>query len=356
MTREIGFLIYPNFQLLDLTGPLDTFRMVAEVTDREPYAIEVVSPAGGSIASSCGVKVSAQPFRPKAYDTFFVVGGGLPTTTPGAVARSLRNAANTGAQNARRVASVCTGAFILASAGLLDGRRATTHWKYAVLLQRQYPRVRVHADRLFTNDRNIWTSGGVSSGIDLALALIEEDLGIAISKATARMLLAYHTRPGSQSQFSTRPDVGLFSDRVRDVLTYMRQHLEGNLSLAKLSEVAGLGPRQFGRAFFADTGETPAKAVERLRAESARQRVENGSEPIEVIAREVGFSDPARMRRAFLRTFGHPPQSLRRRAVQEQRAADLKKQSMQDLAIPRQQSPTRPNRNLRKPRRSHSDC
>jgi transcriptional regulator GlxA family with amidase domain len=177
--------------------------------------------------------------------------------------------------------------------------------------------VKVEGDRIFTKDGPIWTSAGVTAGIDLALAMIEEDLGSSVSHATAQMLVVYHRRPGGQSQFSALADMEPESDRIRDVLTYIREHLTEPLSTEQLAAIACLSPRQFVRTFLAETGETPAKAVERLRVEVAKQRVESGGEPIEIIARTVGFSDPERMRRAFIRVTGHPPQTIRRMAGQD---------------------------------------
>ena len=217
------------------------------------------------------------------------------------------------AKGARRIASVCTGAFILAASGLLDGRCATTHWKHAARLQREYSRVKVDGDRIFTREGGIWTSAGVTTGIDMALAMIEEDHGADLSHAVAQMLVVYHRRPGGQSQFSAIADMGFESDRIRNVPTYTRTPARIIVDRAS-GTVACLSPRQFGRAFLAETGETPAKAVERLRVEVARQRVERGAEPIEIIAHKIGFTDPERMRRAFIRVLGHPPQSIRRMA------------------------------------------
>ena len=319
MTRQIGFLIYPGFQLLDLTGPLDAFHMARRMSGSEPYKIRVVSPTGGLIGSSSGLEVMSQQVGRKPFDTFFVVGGGVLSACSDPPSQ-LANLARIAGRDARRVASVCTGAFILAHAGLLDGKNVTTHWKYAALLQRLFPRVRVDGDRIFVKDGNTWTSAGISAGVDLALALIEEDLGPSIARATAQMLVVYHRRPGGQSQFSALLEMEPESDRIRTVLTYIREHLPETLSVERLSEVACLSPRQFGRAFLSETGETPAKAVERLRTEVARERVENGNEPLEVIARNVGFVDPERMRRAFLRIFGHPPQSIRRMTARNAQA------------------------------------
>lgn len=214
----------------------------------------------------------------------------------------------------RRVASVCTGAFVLAECGLLDGRRATTHWRMAADLQREYPGIRVVSDSIFIQDDHIWTSAGITSGIDLALALIEEDCGAPVAVAVSQDLVVYYRRPGGQSQFSAMSEIAPESGRIRSALSYAREHLADSLSVERLAEVACLSPRQFARAFKAETGETPAKAVERLRAEVARVRVENDAEPVESIATAVGFSDPERMRRAFIRLYGEPPQGLRRKA------------------------------------------
>lgn len=314
MTRAVAFLVYPGFQILDLGGPLATFqvagRAAPEAASGPAYRLRVVSPEGGAVASSSGLAVVTETVGDAPLDTLVVVGG-TGAEEPAAVSE-VAAIVRARAAGTRRVASVCTGAFILAEAGLLDGRCATTHWQYAALLQRRYPRVRVEGDRIYARDGAVWTSAGISAGIDLALALVEDDLGPEVSRAAARTLVVYHRRPGGQSQFSALLDLEPASDRFRAVLTYAREHLGERLTTERLAGVACLSPRQFARAFAAETGETPAKAVERLRAEAARARIEGGPEPIEIIAREVGFGDPERMRRAFLRLFGHPPQAIRR--------------------------------------------
>src|SRR5471032_2081089 len=299
---DIAFLLYPGFQIQDLSGPLAAFEVAATINGGSRYRCEVVSLAGGSIYSSSGLEIVTRQIRTQPYDTLVVVGGSMsadPAILP-AISDQLNIAAVRGS---RRIASVCTGAFLLAAAGLLDGRRATTHWKYVARLQRQYPRIKVEGDRIFTKDQGIWTSAGVTSGIDLALAMIEEDLGSDTARETAQMLVVYHRRPGNQSQFSAMAAMEPESDRIRQ-----------ELSTEHLAAVACLSPRQFGRSFLTETGETPAKAVERLRVEVARLKVERSAEPIEIIARTSGFADPERMRRAFIRVTGHPPQSIRRMA------------------------------------------
>ncbi len=315
--RDVAFMVFPGFQIQDLSGPLAAFELAAKAAPDRSYRMHVVSEHGGPIGSSCGLQVITRSIEATSYDTFLVVGGEL-SLDPNDLAKAWSGIVRDAASTARRVASVCTGAFILAGAGLLDGRRATTHWRYTARLQRLFPRLKVKGDSIFTKDGDVWTSAGVTAGIDLALAMIEEDLGAEVSRATAKTLVVYHRRPGGQSQFSALLDMEPESDRIRDVLTYMRDHLAKTLSIETLAGVACLSPRQFGRAFLSETGETPAKAVERLRAEVAKPRIEQSSEPIEMIARSVGFTDPERMRRAFLRVFGHPPQAIRRTAVSEQ--------------------------------------
>lgn len=312
--REISFLVFPGFQLLDLSGPLAAFEMAGRMVNT-PYNIQILSLMGGVVTSSCGLPIITEPVEESPIDTFIVVGGS--PCFEAASVPILADIARDCASRARRVASVCTGAFLLAGAGLLDGKRATTHWKHAAALQRLHPQIKVDGDKIFIKDGNIWTSAGVCAGIDLALMLIEEDLGIEISRATARNLVVYHRRPGGQSQFSSLLEMDPESDRIRTALNYAREHLHEKLSVEQLAEIACLSPRQFGRAVFAETGETPAKVVERLRTEAARIKVENTSEPIELIAQHSGFSDPERMRRAFLRLFQQTPQELRRKAREE---------------------------------------
>jgi transcriptional regulator GlxA family with amidase domain len=207
-----------------------------------------------------------------------------------------------------------TGAFILAQAGLLSNRRATTHWMMAAELGRLYPDIRVDADRIFVQDGPIWTSAGMTAGIDLALAMIEHDHGTQVARSVARQLVLYHRRTGGQSQFSELLELAPKSDRIQNALAHAQSHLKNPLSLEELADAAHLSSRQFSRAFREETGQTPAKAVERLRVETARQMLQQGRHTIETVADETGFSDRERMRRAFLRTLGQPPQAVRRSA------------------------------------------
>jgi len=310
MALDIGFLVYPQFQLLDLSGPLAAFQVASRISGTNPYRLRVVSPAGGLIASSSGIEVLTQSIDECFFDTFIVVGGGETPTCP-VKAAELASIAQVCAPRARRVGSVCTGAFILAAAGILDGKHVTTHWRYTAALQRLFPRVKIDSNRIFTKDGAVWTSAGISAGIDVALAMIEEDLGLELSRAVAQDLVVYHRRPGGQSQFSTLLELDPESDRIREALSFARENLHLKLTVDRLAEIACLSPRQFSRAFMTETGETPAKAVERLRAEAARVLIETSSEPIEAIAKQVGFADPERLRRSFVRLFGQPPQGVR---------------------------------------------
>ena len=216
------------------------------------------------------------------------------------------------ALRARRVASVCSGAFLLAEAGLLTGRRVTTHWEYARRFQQEYPGVKLECDSIYIRDDKIWSSGGVTAGIDLALALIEDDVGLKWAQRTARVLVMYHRRMGGQSQFSAMLEMEPASDRLRRALNYAREHLDEDLPVERLAEAVHVGPRQFSRLFVRETGETPAKAVERLRTEAAHAQVTGTADSIDMIARRVGFASAERMRRAFVRLYGQPPQAVRR--------------------------------------------
>jgi transcriptional regulator GlxA family with amidase domain len=309
--RHVAFFVYPGFLLLDLSGPLEAF---ATANDLAPgsYRFSFMSIEGGEVESSSGLCVSTEAGVAAAIDTFIVAGD--PGLSDAAVSDDTVEFIRTAAIGARRTASVCMGAFMLAASGLLDGRRATTHWCWASRMKARYPAVRVDGDRIFVNDGGIWTSAGMTAGIDLALALIEEDLGRDIARTIARMMVVYYRRPGGQMQYSSLLDLDPASDRIRRALTFARENLTDPLSVEQLADEARLSVRQFSRAFRAATGLSPAKAVERLRAEAARPLVEDGRETLEAIAAAVGFADAERMRRAFVRTFGQSPQAMRRLA------------------------------------------
>ncbi|QWG21451.1 GlxA family transcriptional regulator [Bradyrhizobium sediminis] len=308
----IGVLIFPDFQLLDAAGPISAFEVGARFA-RQPPSIKVLAVKPGPVRSSSGVEMLARGLQPSAAITTLIVAGGEGVREAATCAKTLgfvRRLAKRGI----RVASVCSGAYILAEAGVLDGRRATTHWQRTRHFLKAYPRVKLEPDRIFVRDGNIWSSAGISAGIDLALAMVAEDYGDEIAQQTARQLVLYHRRSGGQSQFSSLLELKAPSGRFGPLLAWAREHLDAPLTVEDMAEQAGMSSRHFARAFIAETGTTPSKAVERLRIEVARQRVQSSSEAIERVAETTGFRDPERMRRAFIRAFGQPPQSLRRAA------------------------------------------
>jgi transcriptional regulator GlxA family with amidase domain len=308
----IGILIFPDFQLLDAAGPISVFEIAGHFADKiSPIRVLAVTP--GPVRSSSGVEIVARGLKPSGAISTLIVAGGWGVRTAATCPKTLafvRAVAKRGV----RVASVCSGAYILAEAGLLDGRRATTHWQRTQHFVSAYPKVKLEPDRIFVRDGNIWSSAGISAGIDLALALAAEDFGEEVVQKTARQLVLYHRRSGGQSQFSSLLELKAPSGRFGPLLGWAREHLDAPLTVEDLAEQAGMSSRHFTRAFIAETGTTPSKAVERLRIEVARQRVQSSSEAIERVAQSTGFRDPERMRRAFIRAFGQPPQSLRRAA------------------------------------------
>ncbi|MBV9827818.1 MAG: GlxA family transcriptional regulator [Alphaproteobacteria bacterium] len=312
MSRRVDILIFPQFQLLDAAGPISVFEHASRDLGSATYRVRVIARHAGAVASSSGIEMIAAGFADSPVDTLLVAGG-LGTRESAACDQTLAFVRNA-AVHAGRIASVCSGAFILAAAGLLDGRRAATHWARASELARAYPRVKVEPDSIFVRDRNIWTSAGITAGIDLALALVAEDHGESVAKRVAQQLVVHYRRPGGQSQFSALLDLGHPEGRFTALLGWAREHLDEKLPVERLADRAAMSPRNFARAFTAETGATPAKAIERLRLEAARIHVEHGREPIDRVAFATGFSDPERMRRAFIRAFGQPPQALRRAA------------------------------------------
>jgi transcriptional regulator GlxA family with amidase domain len=311
MSRKLGLVIFPGFQILDAAGPLAAFEIADRIAGGA-YQVRLLAETAGLVASSAGVGLAAEALDEAPYDTILVSGGegARAFDERAGVVRWLQRQAGA----AQRMASVCSGAFLLAEAGLLDGRRATTHWQRSDAFARRYPQVRLEADRIWVRDGPIWTSAGITAGIDLALAMIEEDLGEMVARRTAQQLVVHQRRPGGQSQFSDLLDLGGMNGRFGPLLDWARERLGEALGVERLAERAAMSPRHFARAFAAETGATPAKAVERLRLEAARLRIETTREPIDRVAEAVGFGDAERMRRAFLRAFGQPPQALRRAA------------------------------------------
>jgi len=311
--QRIGFVIQEGFQMIGLAAQA-AFEYSNRVAGKGVYEVRMLSENGGPVRSSLGVAVQTERLSGRALDTLIIIGTEDASPKP---TRGLLNFIRRGLKRSRRVTSICTGAFILAEAGLLNGRRATTHWYYARELQARFPEVKVEEDRIFIVDGPIWTSAGATAGLDLALALIEKDLGAEAARSVAKKLVMHHRRSGGQSQHSELLALSPKSDRIQNALSYAEKNLGSSLSVDKLAEVASLSPRQFSRAFQAETGQTPAKAVEKLRLEAARLMIEQSHHPIDVVARETGFVDRRRMREAFLRNFGQPPQVIRRNARAE---------------------------------------
>ncbi len=312
---RLGFIVAPGFQVMGF-GALSVFEFANLSAGGPFYDVRLLSETGSAVRSSLGISVHTDAFDESHFDTVIVGGAtGLVAPTPALIA-FVRHAL----LRSRRVAAVCTGAFVLAEAGILDGRRATTHWAHARNLQKCYRAVRVEEDRIFIVDGPVWTSAGMSAGIDLALSMVEKDLGAEIARLVSKSLVIHHRRAGGQSQHSALLELDAKSDRIQSALDYAKRNLHTSLSVERLADAAHLSPRQFSRAFHAETGQSPAKAVETLRVEAARVMMEQGRRPIDTVANETGFADRERMRRAFLRAYGQPPQTMRRNARVERPA------------------------------------
>jgi transcriptional regulator GlxA family with amidase domain len=312
--RRVVFAVFPDFQVLDLTGPHEVFAQANRLLPAgDGYRLETVAAVAGPVRSSGGLLVEATGGTAGCtgrLDTLVVVGG------PG-TGRAYQDAAFTGwlaaaARRSRRVASVCSGAFLLARAGLLAGRRAVTHWGACDRLAALHPEVTVEPDPIFVRDGEVWTSAGVTAGIDLALAMVEDDRGAGTARAIARQLVMFVQRPGGQVQFSAqlaaqRPARG----PVREVQGWLADHLDGDLSVPVLAGRAGMSERNFTRVFAAETGRTPGAYVESARVEAARRLLETTAGTVESIARRCGFGTAETLHRSFKRTVGVTPGQYR---------------------------------------------
>ena len=310
--QRVGFVLFEGFHVI-IFAAVAVFEVVNRTLGEARYDVRLLSEEGGVVRSSIGVMVHTEPFDEGPFDTL-IVGGEADVMSP---SRALLEFVRKAPRISRRVASICVGAFTLAAGGVLDGRRATTHWAFAKELQKQFPNVKVEADRIFIEDDGVWTSAGMTASIDLMLAFVERDIGSEVSQAVAKKLVLHHRRAGGQSQLSALLQLEPKSDRIQKALSFARRNLHKRLAVEDLARAANLSGRQFTRAFMAETGQSPAKAIEKLRIEAARLLMEQGRHPIEVIARETGFADRERMRRAFLRAFGQPPLAIRRTARAE---------------------------------------
>jgi transcriptional regulator GlxA family with amidase domain len=316
-TRLVVMLAYEGANLIDVSGPIQTFASATRMLkSSNPCAYEgvVASAAGGLVTTAPGLPIMTQSFAAldgQAIDTLMVPGGrgGETAIVPELASFIVRHA-----PAARRVCSVCTGAFLLAATGLLDDKRATTHWNWAAELQRHHPRVRVDADPIFIKDGGIWTSAGVTAGIDLALALVEEDFGHRVALAIARQLVMFIKRPGGQSQFSVPLSSQISADGSFAALhAWIVEHLTGDLRVERLAKQAGMSPRNFARTYKARVGRTPAKTVEAMRLEAACRALEDTAAPIKRIATHVGYGDEQNLWRMFQRHLGVSPTEYRQR-------------------------------------------
>lgn len=311
-TRRIALVAFDDFQLLDLAGPADVFRTASILGASPAYELVVATPGGADAPSVSGVRIAADTSTAALddVDTLMAVGGlGVhAAATDGGLLDDLRRLS----AGARRTTSVCSGAFLLAHAGLLDGHRATTHWASCEQLADQHPDVEVHSDRIYVRDRDRWTSAGVTAGIDLALALVEDDHGPDLAHAVAAWLVVFVRRPGGQSQFSAQLQARpARREELRELQRWVPDHLGEDLSIAALARRAAMSERTFVRAWRAETGTTPAAYVEALRIEAARRLLETSDLTVAAIAADVGLGRPETLHRAVRRRLGTTPDQYR---------------------------------------------
>ncbi|MBD9361807.1 GlxA family transcriptional regulator [Methylomonas fluvii] len=318
--RKIGIVAFPNAQSLDITGPFEVFSFASStlqmlgICEQNIYTLTVLAATPGPVTTMSGLQIIADQAYgdpDSEFDTLMIAGGNI----TGELANvKLLDWIKAMEPRVNRLASVCTGAFLLAESGLLDGCKATTHWHYCQQLARNYPQVQLEPDHIFVRDGNIFTSGGITSGIDLALAMLEDDWGQELALYVARFLVVFLKRPGGQSQFShyltceasRRPD-------LRELQAWIIAHIRDDLQVEILAERMAMSSRNFARLFLAETGMTPAKFVEMARIDQARHLLETTDIAVETIADKAGFKDPERMRRAFIRQLGVNPQNYRQR-------------------------------------------
>ena len=309
--RTVLVLLFDGVQSLDVTGPLEVFAG-AEKHTPGTYRIRTASLDGGPVRTSSGLILVPDESLGDAPDAHtLVVPGGEGTRSP---APQLTAWLRENGPRAERLVSICTGAILLAGAGLLDGRRATTHWSYCDKLAREHPAVEVDPDSVYVRDGHVFTSAGVTTGIDLALALVEKDLGRDTALTIARHLVVFLRRPGNQAQFSVQLAAQTAQrEPLRDVQQWITEHPADDLTVESLAGRARLSPRHFARAFRAETGMTPGRYVDRVRLEHARRLLEDTGDGVEEISRASGYGTPEAMRRAFVKALGTAPAEYRRR-------------------------------------------
>ncbi|WP_306600453.1 GlxA family transcriptional regulator [Geothrix sp. 21YS21S-2] len=319
--RRIAMLAFPNVQVLDVMGPLEVFSRASRwLRDQGKsadlvYEVEIIGLERGPLLTSSGLQIFAGHGMAevrRGIDTLLIAGGvGVePCRTYTPMLRWIQQQA----KHVRRMASICTGAFLLAEAGLLKGRRATTHWHHCSDFTRAFPDIRVESDPIFVQDGAIYTSGGVTAGMDLALAMVEEDFGREVALATARELVMFLKRPGGQAQFSAQLSVQLAEHApLRALQTYILDHPTEDLSIEQLARRTAMSPRNFARLFTQEIGITPARFVTSARIETARRLLEETTDPLEVVCLKSGLGTPESMRRSFLHAVGIPPNQYRKR-------------------------------------------
>jgi transcriptional regulator GlxA family with amidase domain len=316
--HRVVMLVYPDAQVLDITGPLEVFARTSRwLRDHNQssnaYAIEIVAEKSGPLRTSGGLRLMVdRPYSAvRAADTLLISGGiGYEGARKNA---SLLAWISRMSPRVERLGSICTGAILLAAAGLLDGRRVTTHWAYCDRLAAAAQRARVEPDALYVRSGNIYTSAGVTAGMDMALAMVESDWGKATALAVAQELVMYLKRPGGQSQFSRHLRAQQRDDRFGPLELWMLDHLDADLSVEALARRANFSPRHFAREFRRCFGTTPGAYVKRLRVEAARRRIEEGAAPLKRLARDCGFADEQNLRRGFREILGITPQDYRAR-------------------------------------------
>ncbi|MGE8186563.1 GlxA family transcriptional regulator [Pseudomonas sp. NPDC086278] len=315
MPKAIHVLAFTNVQLLDVTGPLQVFASANDIARQKglpvPYAPTVIVGGGGAVMSSAGLALLAEPLPDAASDTLIIAGGWgvyAAAEDPSLVAWVREHATG-----CRRVASVCTGAFLLAASGWLDGRRVVTHWTRCEQLAQKHPLLQVEPNPIFINDGPVWTSAGVTAGIDLALAMVEADLGRGVALEVAQQLVVFLKRPGGQSQFSVTLSLQKEGGRFDELHAWISENLTQELGIPTLALQAGMSERSFVRHYRADTGQTPARAIELIRVETARRLLSDTGLPIKRVAVQCGFGSEETLRRSFLRAMGVTPQAYRER-------------------------------------------
>ncbi|NIE82363.1 MULTISPECIES: GlxA family transcriptional regulator [unclassified Burkholderia] len=315
--HTVCLIIYPSFQPMSLAiGTV--FEYANHLSERAIYEFCVASEHGGSVQSSVGFSIDTIPLDAGVGDTLIVSGNNDCILPSSGLMKIVRQAQ----PSAGRIASICTGSFMLAEMGLLDGRRATTYWVHAQEFRRRYPQVLLEEGKIYVVDGNIWTSAGMTAGLDLALAMVESDLGPEVARSVARRIVVHQRRGGAQSQFSVLLELDAKTDRIQKALIYAKENLSARLSVDVLAEAASMSRRQFNRVFREETGQSPARAIEQLRAEAARFMLETSVHPIGTIARETGFGDRERMRLAFLKIFGQPPRAVRQHRLGDEHSLE----------------------------------